>query len=60
VEGMRLGIENIIRAPQTLDRLSAAARQKVRDTLTWEAKANQIAAVYDAVLSGATKLTFSA
>src|SRR3981081_2487470 len=55
VEGMRLGIENIIRAPQTLDRLSAAARQKVRDTLTWEAKANQIAAVYDAVLSGATK-----
>lgn len=55
VEGMRLAIENIIRAPQTLDRLGAAARQKVRDTLTWEAKASQIAAVYDTVLSGAIR-----
>jgi glycosyltransferase involved in cell wall biosynthesis len=59
VEGMRLAIENIIRAPETLDRLGAAARQKVRKTLTWEAKANQLIAVYKAVLSGATKLPFS-
>ena len=59
VEGMRLAIGNIIRTPETLDKLGAAARQKVRETLTWEAKANQIIAVYDAVLSGATKLPFS-
>ena len=54
VEGMRLAIGNIVRAPEILDKLGAAAREKVRETLTWEAKANQIAAIYDAVLSGAT------
>jgi glycosyltransferase involved in cell wall biosynthesis len=59
LEGMRLAIENIIRTPETSDKLGAAARQKVRETLTWEAKANQITAIYDAVLSGATSLPFS-
>jgi glycosyltransferase involved in cell wall biosynthesis len=59
LEGMRLAIGNVIRAPETLDRLGTAARQKVRDKLTWEAKANQIAAIYEAVLSRARKLPFS-
>ena len=56
VEGMRLAIGSIVRAPEILDKLGVAARQKVRETFTWEAKANQIAAIYDAVLSGSTKL----
>jgi glycosyltransferase involved in cell wall biosynthesis len=52
VEGMTLAIGNVIHAPETLDKLGAAARQKVRETLTWEAKANKIAAIYHTVLSG--------
>ncbi|MHB8885751.1 MAG: glycosyltransferase [Methylovirgula sp.] len=56
-EGMRLAIGNIIDAPETLDRLGAAARQKVHDKLTWEAKANQILTVYNAVLSGSKTLS---
>jgi glycosyltransferase involved in cell wall biosynthesis len=59
VEGMRLTIRNIIRTPETLDKLGATARQKVRKKLTWEAKANQINAVYNAVLSSATRLPYS-
>jgi glycosyltransferase involved in cell wall biosynthesis len=58
VEGMRLAIGSAIHAPETLDRLGTAARQKVREKLTWEAKANQVTAIYDAVLSGARKLPF--
>jgi glycosyltransferase involved in cell wall biosynthesis len=58
VEGMRRAIGSIIRAPETLDQLGAAAREKVRETLTWEAKANRIAAIYDAVLSRKMKFTF--
>jgi glycosyltransferase involved in cell wall biosynthesis len=57
VKGMKLAIGNIIRAPETLDKLGAAAQEKVRDTFTWEAKAAQIATIYDAVLSGSRKLT---
>jgi glycosyltransferase involved in cell wall biosynthesis len=58
-DGMKLAIENIIRAPETLDKLGAAARQKVHETLTWEAKASQIAAIYASVLSGAKNFRFS-
>jgi len=59
VEGVRLAIARVVRAPEILNKLGAAAREKVREVLTWEAKANQIIAVYHAVLSGATKLPFS-
>ena len=59
VEGIRLAIGNIIRDPETLERFAAAARRKVRETFTWEAKADQITAVYNAILSHATRLPFS-
>lgn len=52
VEGMKRAIERIIRSPDMLEELGAAAREKVREKLTWEAKANQIVAVYDAVVTG--------
>jgi glycosyltransferase involved in cell wall biosynthesis len=42
----------MIRSPETLDKFGAAGQKKVREKLTWEAKANQIAAVYEAVLKG--------
>jgi glycosyltransferase involved in cell wall biosynthesis len=58
VEGLRLAIGNIVRSPEILERLGAAAREKVRAKLTWQAKASQILAVYDAVLSGAKNLGF--
>ena len=53
VEGMRLAIARVVRSPQILDSLGAAAHQKVVKELTWEAKASQIIAVYDAVLASA-------
>ena len=58
VEGMRAAIGNVIRSPELLDELGAAARQKVSEKLTWEAKANQVIAVYDAVLAGTKNLNF--
>ncbi len=56
IDGMRRAIGEVIRFPETLDKLGAAGREKVRDKLTWEAKANQILAVYDAVLAGTKDL----
>ena len=58
IEGMRHAIGNVIRSPKVLDKLGAAGRLKVAEKLTWEAKARQIIAVYDAVLSGVTNLNF--
>ena len=55
IEGMKHAIGKVIRSPKILDQLGAAGRVKVEKTLTWEAKARQIIAVYDAVLSGAKK-----
>jgi glycosyltransferase involved in cell wall biosynthesis len=52
VDNLRTVIGDIVRSPEMLDRLGAAARQKVLEKLTWDAKANQVMAVYDAVLSG--------
>jgi glycosyltransferase involved in cell wall biosynthesis len=57
VEGLTLTIGNLIRNPGLLDKLGAAARHKVRENLTWEAKANQITAIYDAILSGTRNTT---
>jgi glycosyltransferase involved in cell wall biosynthesis len=52
VSGVRQAIAKIIHSPFLLENLGAAARERVREKLTWEAKANQIAKLYDAVLSG--------
>lgn len=52
VAGMKRAIAKVVCSPEILDRFGAAARQKVTKKLTWEAKANQIIAVYDAILAG--------
>lgn len=56
VEGMRRAIGDFIRSPEILDRFGAAGRRKVLEKLTWDAKANQVFAVYQAVLAGKTNL----
>ena len=56
VDGMRLAIESVIRCPEMLAELGSAARQRVAEKYTWEAKANQIVRVYQAVLSGTKNL----
>lgn len=53
VDGLRLAIAKVVRCPEILDKLGAAARQKVARELTWEAKARQILTVYDTVLAAA-------
>lgn len=53
VEGMKSAIATIVRSPEMLVSLGQMARQKVREKLTWESKANQIVELYGAVLSGA-------
>jgi glycosyltransferase involved in cell wall biosynthesis len=58
VEGLRRAIGDVIHAPEILDTFGTSGRQKVLEKLTWDAKANQIVAVYDAVLGGLTNLNF--
>ena len=55
-DGMRKAIGDLIRSPEILDRLGAAAQRKVREKLTWQAKAGQILVVYEAVLRGEKNL----
>ena len=50
IEGMRQAIGKLLASPQTLSSLSAAAQEKVRRELTWEAKADQILRLYKSVL----------
>jgi glycosyltransferase involved in cell wall biosynthesis len=54
--GINRALGDAIRHPAILDKLGAAGREKVQQKLTWDAKAAQIAAVYDAVLNGITNL----
>ena len=56
VEGMRDAIRRCIRSPGMVDKFGEAGRRKVLEKLTWDAKANQILAVYDAVLNGSKNL----
>jgi glycosyltransferase involved in cell wall biosynthesis len=56
VAGMKLAIGRVIEYPEMLNQLGTAARQKIVSMLTWEAKARQIALIYQAVLSNATNL----
>jgi glycosyltransferase involved in cell wall biosynthesis len=59
VDGLRRAVGDIVQSPERLGVLGAAARQKVREKLTWDAKASQIAELYDAVLTRARKLNSS-
>jgi phosphatidylinositol alpha-1,6-mannosyltransferase len=56
IDGMGDAFNLVIRSPHILDTLGAAGRKKVLKRLTWEVKARQILAVYDAVLSGIKNL----
>jgi len=56
VENFRQVLSQVIRFPKLLDNLGAAAREKVRRKLTWNAKAHDIVAIYDAVLTGSGSL----
>jgi glycosyltransferase involved in cell wall biosynthesis len=51
VDGLRQAIGGLIRRPELLDRFGAAGRRKVLEKFTWDAKANQILQLYEAVLS---------
>ena len=50
VEGMRQAIGRLVDKPDALLRMAAAAQDKVRRDLTWQAKAEQIVAVYERIL----------
>jgi glycosyltransferase involved in cell wall biosynthesis len=56
VDGMRRTIGEFVCQPDILDRLGAAGREMVLDKMTWEAKANQIVAIYNAVLTESNDL----
>ena len=58
VSGFKLAIEQIIERPSKLDELGTAGHFAISDKLTWDAKARQILAVYNSVLSGTRDLTF--
>lgn len=56
VENFRKTIAELIQSPHKLDEMGAAGLEMVKEKYTWQAKARQIKAVYDAVLSGQEKL----
>jgi glycosyltransferase involved in cell wall biosynthesis len=51
IQGFKTAIRQAIEKPEILQVLGSAARQKVAANLTWEAKAQQILGVYEAVLA---------
>lgn len=56
VDGLRGAIADVIHAPEILSKFGDAARRKVKEKFTWDAKAKQIADIYDAVMSKAKQL----
>ncbi len=56
VKGMAGAVGQVIRSPELLDKFGAAGRRKILEKLTWDAKANQIVALYKAVLNDAADL----
>lgn len=50
VAGFQEAFEMIVRSPERLNQLGAAARAKVLSKFTWQAKAQQILKIYSAVL----------
>ncbi|GGI33779.1 hypothetical protein GCM10010987_76080 [Bradyrhizobium guangdongense] len=51
IQGFERAIQRIVNEPQLLDRLGAAAREKVLTEFTWDAKAMKIVEVYRSILS---------
>jgi glycosyltransferase involved in cell wall biosynthesis len=56
VTGIKRAIADVIRCPKQLDQLGAAAQANAQHNFTWDAKARQVIAVYDAVLNGEPNL----
>lgn len=56
VDGFRSTIAEIIRSPDRLNTLGAAARADVQQQFTWDAKAQQIVRIYEAVTAGVKDL----
>jgi glycosyltransferase involved in cell wall biosynthesis len=55
-EGLRVAISTFIKSPERLRPLGAAGRNFVERKLTWEMKAKQILKIYEAILTGDSKL----
>lgn len=55
IAGFRSAVAKALTAPDQLDVLGSAARTKATKALTWDAKAAQILAIYQAVLDGVTE-----
>ena len=53
ISGMSNAIATVIADPGRLDEMGKAARQKVIQSFTWDAKAKQILDIYDGLFSGA-------
>ncbi|MBT1515633.1 glycosyltransferase family 4 protein [Bradyrhizobium sp. SRL28] len=56
VEGFRSAIASVTQAPELLNDLGGAARKKVLQSLTWDAKARQMLRIYEAARAGAHDL----
>ena len=56
VDGLRQTIRDLLQQPTLLDALGAAGRTRIHEHFTWEAKAKQIAEVYDAVINHSMQL----
>ena len=54
--GFRSAIANVLAAPERLNVLGQSAREKVLAELTWDAKAQQMLCIFDAVISGRADL----
>lgn len=52
VAGMRAALEGVLADPSVLPGLAQAARDRVLRDFTWDAKARQVARVYDWILGG--------
>jgi phosphatidylinositol alpha-1,6-mannosyltransferase len=52
IEGFRKAIEAVLTLPEMLTKFGSASHQKVREKLTWDAKASQIDQIYRSVLAG--------
>jgi glycosyltransferase involved in cell wall biosynthesis len=56
IERLGAAIRSVIPSPGTLDRLGTAGQRLVLERFTWQAKAAQIAGIYESVLSPTTAL----
>lgn len=55
-EGFRSAIAKVLAAPEQLNVLGRSAREKVLRELTWDAKAQQMLRIFEAVISGRADL----